>query len=463
MIDARYCVEELVGRGTMGLVMRARDIALARTVAVKVMQHPSTGSMTASFYREGRTLAQLRHDNVVQVHAIGEHDGCPYIVMEHVAGQTLENIIEANLEKGGGTVPFTRAVEIIRRVAEGLAAVHAKGLIHRDVKPSNIMIEEGPERPVLVDFGLAARLSELDPKASLTGGTPCYMSPEQVRDPAAVCARSDIYSLACTMFELFTGRSVFTADSLMGLLTAHATHIPPLLSSLRPELFPLDGLLRRALAKTPANRHPSCADFLEAFEAAVARVHQRPSGIRVRPPIVTTADGKPCFAPLKAIVLQRADGLRRNVERALATALGASDGDVEIACLETELELFGAMKRSLPDIVVIDEERTSGRTEAMIEMLRDVAGPSALDVLVLVRNDTSTLTRLAQLDVLAVPKPVNIHVLRSVTSRLGRKIAERRSSAQRRFLFEVPAATETEPDLQPLMTGKGTAVIPTSY
>jgi serine/threonine-protein kinase len=418
--------------------------------------------MIASFYREGRTLSQLRHDNVVQVHAIGEHGRWPYIVMEHVAGQSLETIIEASVEKGG-TVPFARAVEIIRRVAEGLAAVHAKGLIHRDVKPSNIMIEDGTERPVLVDFGLAARLSELDPKASLTGGTPCYMSPEQVRDPAAVCARSDIYSLACTMFELFTGRSVFTADSLLGLLAAHATHIPPLLSSLRPELFPLDGLLLRALAKAPASRHPSCADFLEAFDAAVARVQQRPSGIRVRPPIVTQADGRTCFAPVKAIVLQRADGLRRNVERALSTALGGSDETVEVACLETELELFAAVKRSVPDIVVIDEEKTSGRTEAVIEMLREVAGPSALDVLVLVRNDTSTLTRLAQLDVLAVPKPVNIHVLKSVMSRLGRKIAERRSSAERRFLFEVPPAAETQPELQPLMTARGTAVIPTSY
>ena len=141
------------------------------------------------------------------------------------------------------------------------------------------------------------------------------------------------------------------------------------------------------------------------------------------------------------------------MERVLAAALGASDDKVEIACLDSEYELLGSLKRSLPDVVVIDDEKTLGRTEDVVETLREVAYPSPLEVIVLVRNDEPTSPRLTQLDVVSVPKPVNMHVLRSVTARLARRIAERRSSAQRRFLFDELGAFGTEP----------MAIIPTSY
>jgi eukaryotic-like serine/threonine-protein kinase len=424
-IGGVYRVEELLGTGTMGIVFLARDVRLDRPVAIKLMdERRACDGAIRRFRREARTLAQARHENVVQVFALGAHDGDEYIVMEYVEGRSLETIIEARAERGT-TVPLDDAFGILRRVSAGLAAVHASGLVHRDVKPSNIMIEEGTGRPVLIDFGLARRIAELNPAASLAGGTPCYMAPEQVRDPAAAGPPSDIYALACTAFELFTGRCPFVADDLISMLLAHAEKPPPRISSFRHALAPFDALFARALSKLPGDRHQSCKLFIDELDMAACDVQANRSGAQRS--ARADSDFAPREATVRVLVFQRPDGLRRNVVRLLTTTLGAAGDRVAVECVDSEWALLQALTQQLADIVLFDDDKALGRTEEIVEAIRRMPGGDAVEVIVLARDISEAWSRLGRHDAVGVPKPVSMQVLRSVVARLGRRIVERRS------------------------------------
>jgi eukaryotic-like serine/threonine-protein kinase len=421
-IGGHYRIDELIGRGTMGVVFLARDAMLERRVAIKLVdERRCRDGAIERFQREARTLAQVRHANVVQVFALGEHDDLQYIVMEHVGGRSLEAFIEEHAARGT-TVRLDEAFAIIRRVCTGLAAVHESGLVHRDVKPSNIMIEDRTARPVLIDFGLARRVGELNPVASLVGGTPCYMAPEQVRDPAAAGPASDIYSLACSAFELLTGRSVFAADDLIGMLLAHAEKDPPRISSLRPELAPFDALFARALAKMPGDRHQSCRLFVDELDMAACDVQAN------RSPERRSHSGLVPSAPnVHALVLQRPDGLRRNVIRLLRTTLGAAGDRVAVDCVDSEWDLHKALGSKFADIVLLDDDKALGRTEQIVETVRRMPQGGAAEVIVLAREISDAWSRLGRHHAVGVPKPVSMQVLRSVVTRLGRRIVARRS------------------------------------
>lgn len=288
IVDGRYALEAELGRGGMGVVYRARDVGLARNVALKLISPHLLRDRTAleSFKQEARGLAAIRNEHVVQVYAFGPHESSLFFAMELVLGRTLESIIEEH--KGHGVfVAKPTALTILRRIADGLDAVHDAGLLHRDVKPENVVIEERTGRPVLIDFGLALKLDIASTSTStLSGGSPAYAAPEQLDRSRPLSRRSDLYAFACTAFELLTNEVPFarakSIQELMALRNMEAS-TPP--SSLRPELAPVDATFKRALSADPAARHPSCGEL-------AAELGRKLGAGKSEPPTFAEDDGK---------------------------------------------------------------------------------------------------------------------------------------------------------------------------
>jgi eukaryotic-like serine/threonine-protein kinase len=273
VVDKRYQVESVVGRGGMGIVYLAEDTGLGRHVALKMIapRWLGDGAIASSFHREARALASIRNQYVVQVYASGFHEGSYFFAMEYVRGRTLRQILVEH-RKHGETLPLQRTLTIVHRIAQGIDSVHAAGIVHRDVKPSNIVIEEDTGRPVLVDFGLAVPTT--DPAAALAIGTPQYMAPEQAGvgvAGATVTARTDVYSLGIVAYEMLAGQLPFDSTDLAQLVRHHARRRPPELSSIRRDLAPFDKVVERALAKDPEKRYPTCTAFAEVLAAAGER------------------------------------------------------------------------------------------------------------------------------------------------------------------------------------------------
>lgn len=257
----------------MGVVHLARDLKRNQTVALKLVspEHASDPDAHYRFSREAAALAAVRHPNVVRVAGVGEDDaGMSFVAMEYVKGPSLEDIIVQHANRGE-FVPITRALAIVRALAEGLSAVHAAGFIHRDVKPTNVLIEEGTNRAVLLDFGLARTPARASSK-SIGAGTPWYMAPEQLDDEEAreleLSARTDVYALGCTAYETLTASPPFPSVDLDELRDLHLRTPPPPPSTLRPELASLDAPILRALAKDPSERFATPVAFAEALDHA---------------------------------------------------------------------------------------------------------------------------------------------------------------------------------------------------
>jgi eukaryotic-like serine/threonine-protein kinase len=416
VVDGRYRVVSRLGHGAMGVVYAALDVWLDRNVAIKLVDpSQTTPAAFELFQKEARALAQIRHGNVLQIHAFGLRAGSPYFVAEYVNGRDLGSIIDDEAARGS-TVPLGRSLEILRAIAGGLDAVHEGGLVHRDVKPTNILIETGTRRPVLIDFGLACRTRRTTPKLSDVGGTPWYMAPEQARDfsGAHTSARADIYALACTAFELFTGRLVFEHVDAVEVMRAHAADRPPAISTLVPRLAPLDHVFERALAKEPEDRYASCSAFVDALEPAVREVLRSSSS----PP-------SPIVAPavLRVVLLQRHEKLRHHVERVIERTLTTPTTRVEIEVVECRAELFAAFARQVAHVVIVDEESVSVGTETLMEGIRRAPGGVEAEVLVLARNIAPDSARLVELGTRQLPKPLNMNALAVVIGRMGARAA----------------------------------------
>ena len=221
---AGYRLEEVVGRGGMGVVYRAHDVALERSVALKLLS-PSLAEdrdFRERFLVESRLAASLEHPNVVPIHDAGEADGQLYLAMRYVEGTDLKRLLQEE-----GSLEPARAIAICAPVAEALDAAHARGLVHRDVKPSNVLLDHD-EHAYLADFGLTRRLSEQAPAfdAGLSLGTPAYVAPEQI-EGKDVDGRADQYSLACLLHECLTGEPPFQRGSEAATLFAHLEEEPP--------------------------------------------------------------------------------------------------------------------------------------------------------------------------------------------------------------------------------------------
>lgn len=249
VLSKRYKLIEELGRGGMGIVVKAQDIVLGRVVAIKIMSSSgaSDPKRRDAFIREARTSASLNHPNIVTVYDVGEDKGAFYIVMEFVDGMVLKKVLDEH--KNGMSVQL--AIFIAVQMLKGLAYAHEKGIVHRDIKPSNIMWTS--KRVIkLMDFGLAKALEEIKHEETIVGGTPLYMSPEQILgDPTD--KRTDIYSFGCTLYEMLSGKPPFTH----GDVGYHHVHTPPVPLVKINNQVPswLSDITERCLEKLPENRY----------------------------------------------------------------------------------------------------------------------------------------------------------------------------------------------------------------
>jgi predicted Ser/Thr protein kinase len=249
IILERYRVMSLLGRGGMGEVYRATDLVLQQQVALKFLPASmnNTPGMVARFHNEVRIARQVSHPNVCRVYDIGEHNGAPYISMEYVDGEDLSTLLRRI-----GRMPADKAVEISRKLCAGLAAAHDKGVLHRDLKPANVMID-GRGQVFIMDFGLAGLASEME-GAEIRNGTPAYMAPEQLAG-REVTTRSDIYSLALLLYEMFTGRKAFEAGSLAEMQRLQENATPVSITTLAKDIDPaVERVILRCLSPDPKLR-----------------------------------------------------------------------------------------------------------------------------------------------------------------------------------------------------------------
>jgi tetratricopeptide (TPR) repeat protein len=307
-----YEVLHQIGRGGMGIVLKALDCRLDRAVAIKVLAPALAGDALAQrrFLREARAAAAVSHEHVVTIHAVDEVAGQPYIVMQLVTGRSLQGAIDRR-----GPLETEAIVRVGMQIALGLAAAHAKGLIHRDIKPANILLEEPAERVKITDFGLARTLDD----ASLTRsgtivGTPYFMSPEQARgDP--VDRRTDLFSLGGVMYAMCTGQPPFRAESTVAVLRKVSDDAPPPIGGLNPQIPAwLVELIAKLMAKDPAARYQTAHEVSEILARHLAEL--RPSA----QPGLSTTIGLDPPAPNTAHRSRRSGAL---AVAACATVVGA--------------------------------------------------------------------------------------------------------------------------------------------
>jgi predicted Ser/Thr protein kinase len=279
VLAGRYSLERELGRGGMGVVYLAREVALDRLVAIKLLPPKLAGdpALRERFQREARTAARLSQPNIVPIHVVDEAAGFVWFVMAFIEGETLGERVRSR-----GALTAAETARILREIAWALAYAHAQGVIHRDLKPDNILIERATGRAVLTDFGIARRLEAtgLTVGGELIG-TPEFMSPEQV-EGEALDGRSDLYSLGIVGFYCLSGRLPFEAGSLPALLVQQATEAAPALGRLAGTApRELTQAVMRCLEKEPADRFPDAKAFADALSIALETRRETPATVRV--------------------------------------------------------------------------------------------------------------------------------------------------------------------------------------
>jgi len=265
-----YRLGEPLGRGGTSVVYRAEHVRLGRPAALKLLSAGvGEADFRERFLRESQVAAALDHPSIVPVYDAGEaEDGLLYIAMACIDGSDLKTLLASE-----GQLPLRRALRIIGQIGAALDAAHARGLVHRDVKPANILVAEG-DRAYLSDFGVAKHLSSNG--TTRTGsfiGTIDYCAPEQI-EGRDVDSRTDVYALACVLYECLAGEPPFARPSEVAVLNAHLHAPPPKLSRAAPELPPrLEEVIEKALSKSPLDRYPTCGEFMSAARTAAAERH----------------------------------------------------------------------------------------------------------------------------------------------------------------------------------------------
>ncbi|HEY6495277.1 MAG TPA: FHA domain-containing serine/threonine-protein kinase [Trebonia sp.] len=387
---AGYVLERLVGVGGMAAVYQARDERLGRIVALKLLAGDE--AVRTRFVREARAVAAVDHPHIIPVYAAGESDGLQFIAMRFVPSGTLQGVIRVS-----GSLPSRRAAGFFSPVASALDAAHAAGLVHRDVKPGNILVDMrrgGPEHPYLTDFGIARAMLSA---GTLTAagqflGTPDYAAPEQVSGEP-VDGRADQYALACVAFETLTGTVPFKRELPIAVLYAHLSTPPPRVTSIRDDLPPaVDDVFLRALAKSPEERYPSCADFADALRDALGLDPYDPSRPS-HPPVptqpMTVLDGgaavsSPTSPPVVAVwtAVVAADRAYYDSVCAVNDSDSASisfPGDIPerripLAGAEVRIGRRSASLGTEPEIDLIGPPRDPGVSRLHAKLVRDPDG-----------------------------------------------------------------------------------------
>lgn len=297
-----YEILEIIAAGGMGIVLKGKDTSLDRVVAIKVLAPVLAADERARqrFVREARSVAAIRHENVVGIFAVSIASDLPFLAMEYIEGESLAQKLQRE-----GKISFSELLSVAREVAAGLAAAHERGIIHRDIKPGNILIERRTSRVKITDFGLARTVDDTGlTRSGFIAGTPEYLSPEQAAGES-VDARSDLFSLGCLLYAMCAGRSPFQAPSTLAVLRRVADHNPPNLSELSgdvPRWF--SALVERLLEKKPEDRFASATECLAALQGEGNHTH-RPQ--ETPPPRAAKSGRKPlligALAGAAAIIL----------------------------------------------------------------------------------------------------------------------------------------------------------------
>jgi serine/threonine protein kinase len=280
-----YLIKDKVATGGMSYVFLGEDVSLGRRAAVKVLTPDITEddqSLPERFKREARAVAQLEHDNIIPIYQFGELEGVYFLAMRFIEGHDFADEIN-DAKREGKLMDMQRAIDVLAQVALAVDYAHANGIIHRDIKPSNILIDNNSGKAILTDFGLVL-WSSVDKTLGTAFGTPRYISPEQATDSQAAVAQSDIYSLAVIMYEMVTGKMLFTGQTPMEMAISHITEkpVPPHTHNANVPIQ-VEREILKALDKEPTNRHQTATEFIQAivdaYEAAggIENLSQTPS------------------------------------------------------------------------------------------------------------------------------------------------------------------------------------------
>ncbi|MET0816653.1 MAG: serine/threonine-protein kinase [Solirubrobacteraceae bacterium] len=409
-VVAGYRIEERIGRGGMGLVYRAEHINLRRRAAIKIIapELAETSGFRVRFNREARIAAALQHPNIVTVYDAGEEDGLLYLAMQYIEGSDLSSVLRSQ----GRLRPY-RAIDVCRQVAAALDAAHGMGLIHRDVKPANVLIEG--RTAFLTDFGLTKRVEGTQTQLTKAGdvvGTIHYVAPEQI-EGGRVDARTDIYSLGCLLYHCLTGELPFARDTDVAVIYAHLSEEPPRITSVRPELpGGLDAVIAKALEKAPERRFQSCADLMSAARSVIDAAGPLADTATPRPvpafgdhfdvPTTTSGDGRRVPAagdsPSMATSSGRVSGVSGHVEaarrpRVLLAGVDANTravtrvavGDrVDVEEAPTGESLIEVVRDGRPDLVILDWNAQGQPARDVVAALRADAVARDAKVLLLV-------------------------------------------------------------------------------
>jgi CheY-like chemotaxis protein/tRNA A-37 threonylcarbamoyl transferase component Bud32 len=384
-IDGRYTIESEIGRGAAGVIYRGMDVTLDRPVALKIVDEKrATKEILERFHREARALAAIRSSHVVQIYALGRDAGLSFIAMELVTGEDLFEIL-SRYRQHGEALPVRRALAIIRQVAGAIDRIHAAGIVHRDVKPENILIEHETGRPVLIDFGLSTRLSTTR-RPSVGIGTPHYMAPEQVdlgpeTSPSPISARTDVYALACTAFELLTGQPPFDGQQAAVVLVKQVATPAPPASSIRSELAPFDAVLLKALAKEPTARFESAAAFAASLDRAGASWFAD-SHVSEAPPTESRA-AEPNEQVVRVLVVDDDAAFRTYASAAAKKAYGSR---LDLQTGASGSEAIGRALLKAPHIILLDYSMPGLDGIETLTRLRDLPGCAEARVIVLSAN-----------------------------------------------------------------------------
>jgi predicted Ser/Thr protein kinase len=335
-VVADFRIESVIGVGAMGTVYLATDTSRGGQVALKLLapELARDERFRQRFVRESQLAASLDHPNIVPTIAAGERDGVLYLAMAYIEGTDLRELLRT------GRLEPERALDVIAQTADALDAAHAAGLVHRDVKPANILVatNSGDEHAYVCDFGLARHVSSV---SSLTGergfvGTIDYVPPEQI-EGGPIDHRADVYALGCVLYECLAGARPFDRESELSVVFAHLNEPPPSLSDLRPELpETFDPVFRTALAKSPEERYTSCGELVEAARAALqGKTFARRSSHRRRWALGVAAVVGAAAAAIGGIVATRGEAAHAITE----TSIGGAGLGLRQAGYE---QLFGA-------------------------------------------------------------------------------------------------------------------------